>query len=167
MAANNSTTTVSVSNSVSVNVDVTSTSESHSSSSSSSSSESHSVTGTTEILTTSHDDVAQHYDGVNDLLVILENTSMVTINNFDAGEGDTIDLSSLVQGYDPVTDAINDFVFARSEGQDTIISVDPTGTGVQSQAYDVAVIKDVTGVHVEDVVSLSHQQQNQGGLGTA
>ena len=102
----------------------------------------------------------------SDILVALENTSKMTIHDFDPGEGDTIDLSSLVQGYDPVTDAINDFVFARTEGKDTVLSVDPAGKGSSAQSYDVAVIKDVTGVHVEDIVSLSHQQQNQGGLGS-
>lgn len=103
----------------------------------------------------------------SDILVALENTSKMTIHDFDPGEGDTIDLSSLVQGYDPVTDAINDFVFARTEGKDTVLSVDPDGKGSSAQSYDVAVIKDVTGVHVEDIVSLGNQQQNQGGLGTA
>lgn len=101
-----------------------------------------------------------------DVLVMLHNANQIVIHDFDPGEGDVLDLSALVQDFDPVTDAINDFVHARTSGKDTIISVDPDGQGAPGAAQDVALLKGVTVTHVEDIVSLSHQQQNQGGLGT-
>jgi T1SS-143 domain-containing protein len=124
------------------------------------------IDGTINVESSSSSSSSSSSYSSSDILLVLENTSKMTISDFDPGEGDIIDLSSLVQGYDPVTDAINDFVFARTEGKDTVLSVDPEGKGSSSQSYDVAVIKDVTGVHVEDIVSLGNQQQNQGGLGT-
>lgn len=104
--------------------------------------------------------------GSHDVMTMLHSVNVATISDFDPGEGDMLDFSALVQGFDPLTDAINDFVYARSEGKDTVLSVDPTGQGAASQAIDVVVLKDVSINHVEDVVSLAHQQQNQAGTGT-
>ena len=101
----------------------------------------------------------------NDVLVMLNDIMPIKIADFDAGEGDMLDFSALVQDFDPVSDAINDFVYARSEGQDTVISVDPTGQGAPSQAIDVVILKDVSINHVEDVVQIAQQQQNQSGTG--
>lgn len=64
-----------------------------------------------------------------------------SVHGFNAGEGDAIDLSSVLQGQDDVTDAINDFVFVRQDGNDTVVSVDVTGSGLASNAIDVARIE--------------------------
>jgi T1SS-143 domain-containing protein len=104
------------------------------------------------------------FDSDADIFALLAGASAV-IEDFNPGEGDRLDLSALIQDFDPVTDAINDFVYARSEGADSVISVDPDGQGAQSQPYDVAVLKDVNVSHVEDIVQLVQQHQNQGGTG--
>ncbi|MGH1455990.1 MAG: type I secretion C-terminal target domain-containing protein [Alphaproteobacteria bacterium] len=67
------------------------------------------------------------------------------IMDFDAGEGDQLDLSSLLFGYDSLTDDIADFVISTEVGGDTVISVDTTGNGGASEAYDLAVLHGVTG----------------------
>ena len=90
----------------------------------------------------------------------------VVITNFDA-KVDKLDLSTLVDsGNCAVTTAINDFVFSRTEGGDTIISVDASGSGSASAAVHVAILKDVIVNHVDDIVQIAHQQQQQSGIGT-
>lgn len=51
------------------------------------------------------------------------------IHDFSLAEGDMIDLSDVLVGYDPITDAINDFIMITAQGSDTIISVDADGGG--------------------------------------
>jgi hypothetical protein len=53
--------------------------------------------------------------------------SVDTVHDFNISEGDMIDISDLLIGYDPITDAIQDFVMLTSDGQDTFISVDADG----------------------------------------
>ncbi|HAJ89427.1 MAG TPA: hypothetical protein DCM27_00170, partial [Rhodospirillaceae bacterium] len=90
----------------------------------------------------------------------------VLISNFDS-KVDKIDLSSLIDTENcAVTNAINDFVFSRTEGGNTIISVDASGSGSASAAVDVVVLKDVIVNHVDDIVQIAHQQQQQSGFGT-
>lgn len=74
------------------------------------------------------------------------------IKDFNVGEGDTLDVSALLHGFDPVTDAINKFVFATTSGSNTIVSVDPDGSGNISHATQIAVLENVTGVSVEDLI---------------
>ena len=47
--------------------------------------------------------------------------------DFEAGEGDRIDLSDILEGYDALTDAISDFVTVTQQGANTIVSVDVDG----------------------------------------
>ena len=93
--------------------------------------------------------------GTNTSNVVVNNTNVVTITDFDAAEGDVLDFSNMIENHDPVSQAINDFVFARSEGHNTVISVDTHGSGAASQAQDVVILQDVTGVKVEDVTVIS------------
>ncbi|AGH96938.1 T1SS-143 repeat domain-containing protein [Micavibrio aeruginosavorus] len=68
-----------------------------------------------------------------------------TIKDFDAAEGDRVDLSDLLSGlgYNPAQDAINDFVFARTESGKTILSIDTTGMGNAAGAQDIVVLDGV------------------------
>ncbi|MBL8642020.1 MAG: type I secretion C-terminal target domain-containing protein, partial [Alphaproteobacteria bacterium] len=93
------------------------------------------------------------------------NTQPVVIADFDS-QVDKIDLSSLIDTGSVVGDAINDFVFSRTENGSTIISVDASGSGSASAAVDVVVLKDVIINHVDDIVEIAHQQQQQSGFGT-
>ena len=49
------------------------------------------------------------------------------VQDFDLSEGDVLDISALLSGYDPITDAIEDFVILTSDGNDTFIHVDSDG----------------------------------------
>ncbi len=77
------------------------------------------------------------------------------ITDFNAAEGDRLDLSALLHSYDPMTHAITDFVFATQSGGNTIIAVDTTGSGLASHATTIAVLDGVTGLKLEDIVHSS------------
>jgi Ca2+-binding RTX toxin-like protein len=55
------------------------------------------------------------------------NTNSDTITDFSFTQHDKIDISSLLSGYDPLTDAITDFVQFTSSGSDTLFRVDIDG----------------------------------------
>ncbi len=68
---------------------------------------------------------AQH--GLEDLLLFddIAHTGN-TVIGFNAAEGH-IEISGLFIGYDPLQDAITDFIQISDNGQDSILSVDPDG----------------------------------------
>ena len=73
--------------------------------------------------------------------------SPATIEDFNQGEGDKIDLSNLLSGvYDPITDAITDFVQITTSGANSIVSVDLDGTGTGHTFTQVVTIIGVTGL---------------------
>src|SRR5262249_35764536 len=71
------------------------------------------------------------------------NDGMDTVKDFNKAE-DHLDLSQLLQSYDPVPDSINDFVFNRPVGGNTVVSVDTTGHHDTAHAVDVATLEGVT-----------------------
>ncbi len=71
---------------------------------------------------------------------------------FDTSEGDQLDLSSLLSGYDSLTDDIADFVIATESFGSTTISVDTTGNGGAVEAFDLAVLHGVTGLDLDAAV---------------
>jgi Ca2+-binding RTX toxin-like protein len=81
----------------------------------------------------------------------------VTIQDFSDTAGDKLDLVSLLTGhYDPMQDAINDFVTATSTSWDTLISVDLDGTGTSYSSTQIATLANITGLTVNDMISNSN-----------
>ena len=76
-----------------------------------------------------------------------------TVKDFDIAEGDVLDVSALLIGYNALQDSINDFVFATEVGGDTIISVDENGSGNIANATQIAVLEAVTGLDLEDATN--------------
>ena len=70
------------------------------------------------------------------------------INDFDKSEGDALDLSDLLQAYDPVQDAITDFVSIVTSGDDTLVRVDANGGA--DNFVQIAKVNNVTGLTDED-----------------
>jgi T1SS-143 domain-containing protein len=77
------------------------------------------------------------------------NEGVDRIKDFNKAEGDKLELSNVVSNFDPVTDAINDFVFATYTGGNTIISVNNAGTGAAG-ATQIAVLENVN-VNISDL----------------
>ncbi len=75
---------------------------------------------------------------------------LVFIKDFSAAEGDAFDISNLLTGYDPLTDAITDFVrFTESNGN-TYLRVDTDGKAVNGGNFEIiARIDGVTGLDVD------------------
>lgn len=73
-----------------------------------------------------------------------------TVKDFNVADGDKIDLSQMLNQFDPVTDAITDFVFATVKDGNTILAVNDNGTG-SAGAHAVAVLENVD-VSVADLL---------------
>lgn len=75
-----------------------------------------------------------------------------TVYDFDTGEGDRIDLSDLLQGYDPLDDAISDFVHVDDQGSNAIVSIDIDGTANGENFVDAISIISGAGLNAEDMI---------------
>lgn len=74
------------------------------------------------------------------------------VYDFDQASGDKLDVSQLLSGYDPLTDAISDFVQITDDGTNSTMAVDVDGTANGTNFVDVAIIYGVTGLADEDVL---------------
>ncbi len=81
--------------------------------------------------------------GADTFLYEAINDGVDRIKDFNKAEGDKLDLSALLNGFDPVTESINDFVFATHSGGNTTISVNMAGTGAGG-ATAIAVLEGTT-----------------------
>ncbi|MBX2834961.1 MAG: type I secretion C-terminal target domain-containing protein [Micavibrio sp.] len=76
------------------------------------------------------------HDGLN---LKMFDTLVDQIYDFDAGEGDTINIHDLLQQYDPLADAIDDFVRLVDNGGNTEIQADIDGGGDNFVTYALIV----------------------------
>ncbi|MDD9901095.1 MAG: type I secretion C-terminal target domain-containing protein, partial [Alphaproteobacteria bacterium] len=65
-----------------------------------------------------------------------------TITDFNATEGDVLDIHNILSGYDPLASDIHNFVQVTHSGGNSLVQIDPTGTGSAYQT--VAVLEGVT-----------------------
>mgnify|MGYP006445019333 CR=1 FL=1 len=63
-----------------------------------------------------------------------------TIQNFDASE-DALDISGMIEGFDPVQDAIDDYVIQTQSEQGLEISVDADGAGGKAISQQIVVLQ--------------------------
>ena len=80
-------------------------------------------------------------------------SSIDTISDFDTSENDAIDISSLLSGYDELTDAITDFVQITDNGADSILSIDADGGA--DNFVQIATLTGVTGLTDEEALETS------------
>ena len=79
--------------------------------------------------------------------------SVDKINDFNTGQGDKLDISAILTGYDPFTSLIHDFVSLTTSGGNTTVLVDRDGTGTAYAAQAVATLTGVTGLDVDNMLS--------------
>lgn len=72
--------------------------------------------------------------------------SVDTLKDFSTSDGDMLDISDVIEAYDPVTDAITDFVWMVNAGSNTDVYVDTDGAGVAEVWTKIATIQNVTGL---------------------
>ena len=70
-------------------------------------------------------------EGADTFLFLAESAfeDIDNVRDFDISEGDHIDISDLLSEYDPLTDAISDFLTVTNNGNDSLIAVDVDGGG--------------------------------------
>ena len=116
--------------------------------------------GSDVLYGTDNDDVLAGHGG-NDTLTggkgadtfVLDVMQGVThIKDFNVGEGDQLDLSGLLRNFDPVTEAINNFVFTSQVNGSTVVSIDQSGSGNAAHATQVAVLDNLAGLTTEDLL---------------
>jgi Ca2+-binding RTX toxin-like protein len=69
--------------------------------------------------------------------------SLDVIKDFSKNQGDKIDISDLLSSYDPLDDALADFVQLETVGADTILSINQGGAGSLGGWVQIAVIENV------------------------
>lgn len=72
-----------------------------------------------------------------------------TVTDFNAAEGDVLDFHNLLQGFDPLSSALDDFVHLTQRGSDTIVSVDVNGAVKGAQFVQVATLSNTTGLELD------------------
>ncbi len=70
-------------------------------------------------------------------------------HDFDTTEGDALDISAILVGYDPLTDAIADFVSITDNGTDSFVAVDVDGGA--DNFITIAQLNGVTGLNAQDM----------------
>ena len=80
-------------------------------------------------------------------------TDVDTIQDFNITQGDVIDISDLISGYDELADAITDFVKITDNGTDSVLSVDTNGGA--DNFVQIAMLTGVTGLTDEDALEIS------------
>lgn len=95
------------------------------------------------------------YGGDGDDVFLFESIAdgVDTIADFDMLEGDLIDMSALLTAYNPLQHSLDDFIFAREESGNTVLSVDVSGSGNAANAVDVVVVRSVTGLDLASLVT--------------
>ncbi len=88
------------------------------------------VAGTTDddyFLLFGQDEIIIGGGGADLFLFNAQGSGHSIINDFDVADNDVIDISHVLQGYDPMTDLLSDFVRIRDSGGDAILEVDADG----------------------------------------
>jgi hypothetical protein len=84
-------------------------------------------------------------DGADTFAFDTDNSTSEIVEGFNTADGDVLDISALLEQYDPLQDAIDDFVFStQTDDGSTVLSIDASGSGDASAAVQFAVLQGVT-----------------------
>lgn len=79
-----------------------------------------------------------------------------TVTDFKTAQGDRLDLHELLGSYDPLTEALTDFVKIANAGKNnSIVSIDLDGTGTLYSFAQIATLSGVTGLTDENALVAS------------
>lgn len=76
-----------------------------------------------------------------------------TITDFNAGQGDALDIRDVLAGYNPSTSSLADFVRLDQSGGNSVVSVDADGPANGSNFVPLATLQGVSGLLLEDLVA--------------
>jgi Ca2+-binding RTX toxin-like protein len=103
-----------------------------------------------DILKTGDGADTLHGGAGSDTFLFVPNTTSDTIADFSLAQRDKIDLSLLLQGFDPQSDAVTDFVEITTSGGSSILKVDVDGGG--NSFVQIATLTGVTGLTDEQAL---------------
>lgn len=86
-----------------------------------------------------------------DTFMITDTANVDKIMDFNLSQGDRIDLSEILEGFNPLSDAIADFVNVRNAADGAILSVDANGLDGGASYADVAMILNVSDISITDM----------------
>ena len=92
-----------------------------------------------------------------DIFILKQDTAfdaVTVIDDFDTAEGDVINLSDILDMYDPLTDVLTDFVQITDNGTDSSLAVDIDGGA--DNFVQIATLLNVTGLTDEDALVTSN-----------
>ncbi|PCI97934.1 MAG: hypothetical protein COB14_08385 [Alphaproteobacteria bacterium] len=95
------------------------------------------------------DDVIYGGSGADVFLFEGINEGVDTVKDFDFSEGDLVDFSALLSGYDALTDDIANFVIATEAGGNTTLSVDQAGNAGFGGSVELVMLEGVTGLDLD------------------
>jgi parallel beta-helix repeat protein len=82
--------------------------------------------------------------GADTFLFLNTDGAVDTITDFRVSVSDKIDISDILQRYDPATQAIADFIHATKQGSNVVLSVDADGAANGAHFIDLAIIQGMT-----------------------
>jgi Ca2+-binding RTX toxin-like protein len=91
--------------------------------------------------------------GADTFFFLSGETGIDTIGDFTTEDGDALDISDLLSGYDPMSDVLSDFVEITDSGSDSIVKVDADGGA--NNFVQIATLTGVTGLTDEDALEAS------------
>ena len=91
--------------------------------------------------------------GGTDIFVFDSFMGIDTVGDFNTSQGDKIDIADLLSGYDPLSDAISDFVQITDDGTNSTIAVDADGGA--DNYVTVATLLNAAGLTNEDALESS------------
>ena len=96
------------------------------------------------------------YGGIGADLFVFDGADVGTgadrIKDFSLSQGDRIDISDVLDQYDPATDSLSQFVRLKTSGANTLLQVDVNGT--ESGGFTtIATIENVTGLDLNALVN--------------
>ncbi len=97
-------------------------------------------------------DVLSGGSGADTFVQDAANQGINIIKDFSIDEADVLDLSGLIQNYDPTQKAIDDFVFSRDVDGGSILSVDVSGSGDASNAVDIVALEGMTNLDLQSLL---------------
>lgn len=102
------------------------------------------------------DDTLYGGSGADMFVFTAINEGVDTVGDFNAVEGDRLDLVSLLTSYDSVTDNLTDFVMASEDAGSTNIFVDVDGLGGAGSFVQLAVLEGVTGLDLDLAIKVDN-----------
>ncbi|MCB1591325.1 MAG: VWA domain-containing protein [Alphaproteobacteria bacterium] len=98
------------------------------------------------------DDVLSGGSGADTFVFNSVDEGVDQITDFDTTEGDVIDLTAILAGFDPSSDLISDYIIKTEVAGDTHLAVDLTGSGGAGGSIALAVLTGVTGLDLDQAI---------------